>query len=520
MLASIALTTYALTHLAAPDGPGPRVRLRQSLGLLAQAVPVMIVLFLLFPRIDSPLWSLGRDEGSGVTGLSETMSPGSITRITESPEVAFRATFEQEPPPQPMRYWRGPVFWRFDGETWSVGEQVVEAAPRMQPQGATVSYTLVLEPHRKRWIFGLDMPVGAQSEADHVAAGAHLLADDTVTSVREYRLRSALQYRLEPEIAPQRRRRALRLPSAVAPRARELAGEWRRAADTPRDVVDQALAYFASHDFEYTLSPPGLGDAPVDQFLFDTRSGFCEHYASAFAVLMRAAGVPARVVTGYQGGEMNAAGDYMIVRQSDAHAWTEVWLAERGWVRVDPTTRVASERVDQGVASVTGADERLTGLSRNDAGWLRSAALLWDSVNYGWNRFVLGYGPDLQRRLLRRIGLAGWGRYALGVLAVLSASLILAAVWLLLQRPARPADRARRAWQVALRRLQRAGIRVESTEGPRSLSERVRAQRPDLAPGFTPIARLYMALRYREPAQRQALLEELEAAVRRFRPRR
>ncbi len=520
VLVSIAVTTYALTTLAAPEGPDRGWRLRRSLGLLAQAVPVMVVLFLLFPRIDSPLWALGGDSSTGVTGLSDSMEPGAITELTQSSAVAFRVEFDAEPPPQPQRYWRGPVFWQYDGRSWSQGEPITDTPPRLEVNGSTSDYTVQLEPHDKRWIFALDMPIARQSEADAVAAGANLLAEDEVTSVREYRLRSAFAYRLEPELSGPRRRRALQLPRGAAPEARALAQTWRQEAGDARAVVDQALSYLADNDFVYTLSPPGLGDRPVDEFLLETRSGFCEHYASAFAVLMRAAGVPARVVTGYQGGATNDTGDYMIVRQSDAHAWTEVWLAERGWVRIDPTARVSSERIDSGVASVAGASERLPDLSGGGESWRRSAALLWDSINYGWNRFVLGYGPDVQRRLLQHIGLGGWGTYALGVMAVLAAALVLAAVWLLAQRPRAPGEPAQRAWQRALRRLGRAGITVRDSDGPRTLSQRVRAERPDLAAAFTPIARLYTAWRYQEPSHREQLARDLERAVRRFRPSR
>jgi len=520
VLVSIAVTTYALTTVAVPEGPARGTRMRRSLGLLGQAVPVMVVLFLLFPRIDSPLWGLSADGSTGVTGLSDSMEPGGITELTQSSAVAFRVQFDADPPPQPQRYWRGPVFWQYDGRRWSQGEPVVDARPRLEVDGPTQGYTVQLEPHDERWIFGLDMPVARRSAADGVTAGANLVADDEVTSVRQFRIRSALDYRLDPELSDTRRRRALQLPSGAAPEARALAQTWRQEAADARGVVDRALSYFADNDFVYTLSPPGLGNRPVDQFLFETRRGFCEHYASAFAVLMRAADVPARVVTGYQGGDINDTGDYMIVRQSDAHAWTEVWLADQGWVRVDPTTQVSSERINAGVASVAGASERLPDLSSGGDDWGRRAALLWDSVNYGWNRFVLGYGPEVQQRFLRRIGLAGWGAYALGVMAVLAAALVLTAVWLFAHRQPAPAEPAQRAWRQALRRLRHAGVVVRANEGPRTLSQRVRHERPDLAAAFAPIARLYTAWRYQEPRHRDQLARDLERAVRRFRPRR
>lgn len=518
VLFSLGVTTVALTVLAAPHGPPLRLRVRHAALLLLQAVPIMLVLFVLFPRIPGPLWALGGDDRAARTGLSDSMSPGSITNLIESSEVAFRVQFDGEPPANGRRYWRGPVFWAYDGRTWSRGEAAREDdIPEPIATGERADYVLIMEPHQRRWLFGLDVPL-APPDAKR-RPGSNLLLDDRLDAVRRFEMRSILDYRLEPVLADARRKRALQLPPGAAPRARELARRWREASDDPRGIVERALRHFREGGFEYTLTPPALGAAPVDQFLFSTRAGFCEHFASAFTVLMRAAGVPARVVTGYLGGETNALGDYMIVRQSDAHAWSEVWLPERGWTRIDPTSAVSSERIDTGIGSVSGAADRLPALSRADGGWLRSAALAWDSVNHAWNRLVLGYGPELQQRLLANLGLGRLGQYALAAMAIASAALAMAAVWLLARRRPRAADPARRAWERALRRLRRAGIEPAANEGPRALAERVRRERPELAPEFDRIARLYVAWRYAGSGTR-AIATGLERAVRRFRPRR
>jgi transglutaminase-like putative cysteine protease len=514
VLVAVLATTVALTFVAEPDGPPVRARLRLSATLLLQAVPVMIVLFLLFPRLPGPIWGLG-SETTGRTGLDDRMSPGDITRLTESSEVAFRVDFADQPPAPAERYWRGPVFWAYDGRAWTEGDTRHRGLDAPAATGREREYTLTLEPHGRKWLFGLDIPVAADGDVKR-RTGYNLVTDERIDSVRRYEMRSALTYRLEPDLPRARRERALQLPADSAPRARELAGQWREEADGPQGVVDRALAFLREENFVYTLSPDPLGDTPVDTLLFETRTGFCEHFASAFTVLMRAAGIPARVVTGYQGGEIND--DYMIVRQSDAHAWTEVWLAERGWTRVDPTGAVSTTRLDAGIGSLEGAGQ-LDLMSRRDSGVLREIVLLWDSVNHGWNRFVLGYGPALQKQLLERLGMDALGRWALALVMLAGVGLMIAAVWLLALRPLGPGDPVERLWRRARRRLARLGLQPHPAEGPVDLAARVRRARPDIAPAFSRVVSAYVRLRFR-PGARDSALGELRAAVRDFRPRR
>lgn len=519
VIATLVLITVALITLAAPeDGPPVRLRVRRAGVLLLQAVPIMLVLFLLFPRLPGPLWGVG-DEETARTGLDDRMSPGSITRVVESSEVAFRAEFRGAPPPPARRYWRGPVLWDYDGRTWSAGDPASRSLAAPADVGRTLDYTVTIEPHGRRWVFALDLPLTPPGDDVGRTPGHNLVADDPLKTTRRYALRSALDYRLQPDLPPWRRERALALPDGAAPEARALARDWQRTADEPRAVVDRALAWLGANGFTYTLSPPALSGDPVDDFLFDTRAGFCEYYAGAFVVLMRAAGIPARVVTGYLGGESNALGDYLIVRQSDAHAWTEVWLEDGGWTRVDPTSVVSSERLSTGIGSVAGADERLGLMSRVDAGWIRSLGLAWDSANYAWNRLVLGYGPRMQQRLLEIAGLGGIGGYALGVVTVVAGTLAFAGVWLLAQRARPVRDPVTRAWARALARLARAGIVAGPAEGPRDLGARVARLRPDLAAPFGRIVRLYVALRFR-PVAPPGASARLRREVAAFRPQR
>lgn len=519
VIGALVLITVALITLAAPEGPPVGLRLRRAAVLLLQAVPIMLVLFLLFPRLPGPLWGVG-DEETARTGLDDRMAPGSITRVVESPGVAFRAEFfDATPPPPARRYWRGPVLWDYDGRTWSAGDPASRSLDAPADVGRTLDYSVTIEPHGRRWVFALDLPLAPRDDNIGRTPGHNLIADDPLKSTRQFNLRSALDYRLQPALPPWRRARALALPDDAAPEARALAREWQRAAAGPGAVVDRALAWLREHDFSYTLSPPALTGDPVDDFLFDTRAGFCEHYASAFVVLMRAAGIPARVVTGYLGGESNALGDYLIVRQSDAHAWAEVWLPATGWTRIDPTSAVSSERLNAGIGSVAGADDMLGLMARGDAGWIRSLGLAWDSANYAWNRMVLGYGPRMQQRLLELAGLGGIGRYALGVVTIAAAALAVAGVWLLALRARPRGDPVSLAWARALARLARAGIVADPAEGPRDLSARVARVRPDLAAPFGRITRLYVALRFR-PAAPPGAAVRLRREVAAFRPRR
>jgi len=518
VLGSVTLTTVALITLADPSGPPPSLRARKAALLLLQSLPIMLVLFLLFPRLPGPLWGFGNDPSAARTGLSDTMAPGSITQLVRSSDVAFRVQFDDQAPPPGRRYWRGPVLWHFDGRTWSRGDPAVRTLAPPADIGDVRRYTIIIQPHDHRWVFGLDLPLD-RGGSTRRAPGYNLLAGSRIESVRRYRLESALQYRLETNLAPGRRQRALQLPADAAPRARQLAQRWRAAGGGPRAVVHRALAWFGANGFAYTLSPPALSGDPVDDFLFGTRAGFCEHYASAFVVLMRAAGIPARVVTGYLGGETDTLGGYMIVRQSDAHAWAEVWLDGAGWVRVDPTGAVSRARIETGVASVRGADASLSYLSRSGTGWLRDVALAWDSVDHAWNRLVLGYGPELQHRFLENVGLGGFGRYALAVVTMAVTGLALAAVWLLALRGGPRPDPITRAWARARSRLVRAGIVPAPAEGPHALAARVARERPDLAAPFGRIVRLYVALRYRPRAAPRARAN-LQREVARFRPRR
>ncbi|MES2684863.1 MAG: DUF3488 and transglutaminase-like domain-containing protein [Pseudomonadota bacterium] len=520
LLAAIAVTTMLIESNHAGVPLPLKVTLRRGGLLVAQAIPLMLLMFVLFPRVPGPLWGLPSDAGAGRSGLSDRMAPGDIAALILNDELAFRVRFDGAVPAQNQLYWRGPVFWDFDGREWTEGGPPYDAPYRVQLQGAATSYEVTLEPNRTNWLFALDAIDLRQLPADSmVTVDGRLLAAKPIRERIQYRAVSRLNYLAVPELPPQQQRMALRL-SARNPRAQALARGWRAEGRDDEAIVQSALLMFRNEQFFYTLKPPILeGDHPVDEFLFNTRKGFCEHYASAFTTLMRAAGVPARVVTGYQGGARNAIGDYYTVRQSDAHAWSEVWLAGKGWLRVDPTAAVAPNRVEKNLESALGADEALPfALRRSGSALFTQLEARWDWVNAQWNRWVLAYGPELQKEFLGRFGLEGWRDLMLAMIVALSlATGVFGLVAIRRALPVRSNDPALRLWQQALARLKRDGLIQRPHEGPQVFVARVIEQRPELAAELQPLLAAYLAARYLGDG---SAAPDLAARARAFKPSR
>jgi len=521
MLAVVVAVTAALVTFSDRNAGMPaRERLALAGRLLLQTLPVLLLAFVLFPRLPGPLWGLPQMGPDAVTGLSDEMSLGMISELSLSDELAFRADFGGAPPPPELLYWRGPVLWHDDGRTWTAGAPFSQAAAPVRGR-RPVEYTVTLEPHGERWLLGLDLVARVPAEA-RLSSDYRLLRKNEVRRRIRYRLRSTLEYRVL-EISAAERERALQLPPAAHPRARELAARWRAGGLAGEALVERALTLFREQPFVYTLRPPRPFGDPVDDFLFESRRGFCEHYAAAFTVLMRAAGLPARVVTGYQGGDYNPVGEFLTVRQRDAHAWAEVWLAGRGWTRVDPTAAVAPQRIEMGIEQAL--PERSGALSRALAELpaadrlLRGLQALWGAAGNAWTQWVLGYGTDRQVLLLQRLGFERVDGLRLGVTlsAALSASFVALAV--LLARGARaPArDPARRHYDRFCAKLERVGLQRAPHEGPRDFAARAARQRPELAAPIAAITDRYVAVRYAGDAGAAA---ELAGAVRAFSPRR
>lgn len=519
LLAVVWVLGAALIALNHPKARPWQAPLRHSASLLLQALPFMLLLFLLFPRPAGPLWGLPGDAFFARSGLSESMAPGSISRLVQSDAVAFRAEFAGTPPPASRLYWRALVLEDFDGRSWRLGRGGPPAAAAIETRGAALSYTLSIEAHAKPWVFALEIPDPLALPPDTVLTPTlQLLAKKNIEQRRRYALTAYLDHRFGHEAEPAELRRALSLPPSGNPRARALARQLRERSAGPGELVERVLEHFRTQGYAYTLSPPLLGEDSVDAFLFDARRGFCEHYAGAFTFLMRAAGVPARIVTGYQGGEFNPVGNYLVVRQSDAHAWSEVWLEERGWVRVDPTAAVAAGRIERGIAAALAAGEPLPFFVRTDLTWLKALRQRWDALNNEWDQWVPGYDQETQIGLFARLGLGivSWRELALG-LAIGLALLALGLAALVLKNRGRPApDRVEALYRRYCRRLARAGIKRPATEGPLDLARRVAEKRPELADSAAAIARLYAELRYGRNPSAEAL-RELAARVKGFR---
>jgi transglutaminase-like putative cysteine protease len=477
MLVALTVCTASLIQLQAPAAEPPRATLRRAALLIMQSLPMMAILFLLFPRIDGPLWGLPQDSRAATSGLTDRMSPGSISQLTQSTAIAFRASFAGPLPARENLYWRGPVLMDYDGQTWTPGGGLLPLAigSTITPQSPPIAYTLTLEPHHQRWLLALDMPVQLPADSSLTPAFAAVRRMPVRERLR-FEATSAVRYAAGVQENRQILQRALVLPEGLNPRAVALARSW-RAPEHPQATVARALQYFREEKFAYTLNPPLLGRHAIDDFLFASRRGYCEHYAAAFVFLMRAAGIPARVVGGYQGGEINPVDGFLVVRQSDAHAWAEVWMAGRGWLRVDPTAAVAPSRVDQGVAAALPAGEALPGLARGNLEWLR----------------------DLRyQNLLSWLGLSADWRSLIAALAGFSGlALLLLALWTMRQRA--PRDPVQRLWQQFCRRMARLGVPRHAWEGPLDYAARIRRERPtqgDLAEQF---GRTYAGLRYGPP---------------------
>ncbi|MFU8833164.1 MAG: transglutaminase TgpA family protein, partial [Wenzhouxiangella sp.] len=468
----------------------------------------------LFPRLAQPIWGLPDQVMDGRTGLSETMSPGSIAELFLDDSPAFRVEFEGQPPPPAQRYWRGPVLWRFDGATWRAAyfSDTVTREPVPVNQ-SSIRYRVQLEPHERRWLLALDYPVQSNMPESRVTEDYQLVSRHPVTTLSQYDVISTPDFTVSPTLGAAQRMIALNLPPDRNPRTRDHGAALRAQYPDDQDLIDAVLRWFREEEFFYSLSTTPLGRHGADEFLFDLRTGYCEYYASAFAILMRAAGIPTRIVTGYQGGFWNAAGQYLLVRQADAHAWNEVWLEGRGWVRVDPTAAVAPSRIQQGSRSV-GASGRFM----IDTDWIRNLRNRYDRVQHLWNRWVLGFDADRQRRLLNRLGLPDMGATGIGLLMI-SALVLIAlplAFMLLRERSSRAGSEAQRAWRRALTRLRRRGLVKSPAETPLEFAHRVGKDLIAGEPCLARLASMYTEVHY-GPPDRQ-LADRFVNMADRFRP--
>lgn len=489
---------------------------------LLHATPLMLLLFVVMPRL-GPLWSVPLPGGQGKSGFSDSLELGDIGNLVLSSEVAFRASFETPAPRTNELYWRGLVLDQFDGVRWTRsdgGWRFDKLPSSLRASGEdTVSYSVVLEPHNYRWLFTLGYPVQARSGQLALFRSPHglLFSREPVQNKAEYRVASKMQLLSDPELAEYEFRRYTRLPDEGNPRARALAAQWSDGAESETELIQEILRYFGD-SFHYTLqSEVGTVNA-IDDFLFESQYGFCEHFASAFVFLMRSVGVPARLVLGYQGGELNEDGAYYVVRQSDAHAWAEVWLDEQGWIAVDPTAVVAPERVDVGVSEALSEGDRALMDSSGITGFLGRAFMQrWDALGYSWNRWVLNYDSAKRNGMLRRVlgGADSW-RVILVILACCALLIAPALIWYWLRGRRRYVREEDRWVQGLLSHLADKGVQKSRTESIPAFLRRAARRYPHRAPILREVAAAYEDTVYAQ-VDRQAELKQLAKEAKRSR---
>lgn len=470
---------------------------RDAARTMAWAIPLALLLFVLVPRVPGPLWGLPADARAGKTGLSETLEAGSIAQLARSDEIAFVVEVQEGELPA-ARYWRGPVLEVYDGRSWKPSPWRAPNPALEATQGpAQVRYRSLQEPSDLPWIFTL--------ERTHGLSGA---VEVERTSTGSWRARRPLLQRTRftgearfgeplPEALTSTAIRTLTfLPPQANPRTREAGEAIAREHLQPEARLEAIADFFRKRQLRYTLTPPPVARDSADAVLFDTRAGFCEHFADAFAVMARAAGIPARIVLGYLGGERNPANGTWIIRQADAHSWVEVWLAPHGWVRVDPTTFAQPERAERGLGEVLLEREGLPLLLRPEWRWawrLRAQLEAWE---YGWNVWVAGFDAERQHRLWRSLGwrpdrALGWALAATGMALALAALL---AWWL--QRPPTSRDPLERQWHRFCRLMARRGLARAPAEGPLDYGRRLMRHFPQASGEIEALLRPYLQARY------------------------
>jgi transglutaminase-like putative cysteine protease len=510
----------ALAALAALGGEAESLRLTRALVTTARslliALPLGLLCFVFVPRLPGALWSLPADS-SAQSGLGDEMTPGGISDLSMSEDVAFRVRFQDTVPPMAQRYWRGPVLHEFDGYTWRRGRIAVPQP--VEPASAPLRYEVMLEPTGRNFLFGLDAIYRITGPRNFPRFDGQVTAARSVTSVLTYEGLSYLRVRPLAPLSATGRRLDTQLPEQRNPRARALALQLRAEVGSDREYLQRVLRYFHDAGFEYSHAPPLLNQDSVDDLIFRTRLGFCGHFASAYVTMLRAAGIPARVVTGYLGGDWNPVGGYYVVRQSDAHAWTEAWLEDAGWVRIDPTAVVAPERLRRNVNELLGAGASFTGRLFVGSPWLHDLRNAWDATSAWWQQHVVDYNMAAQLGLLDRLGLGGadYGKLAL----ILLCGALLWGAWVYTRHPRTTGpqpDELAAVWQSFAVLLQRRGLSIASHEPPRAVAMRSARRFPAAAADIAAFSERYLQLRFGldAAAARPGQIRELRGLLRRL----
>ena len=516
-IAPLLLLTTALINTSLNNQQSTNFLIKMAGKLLLQSLPIMLVLFVLFPRIPGPLWGIPQDAYSGMSGLSDNLQFGNISQLTKNSSIAFRVQFQGAIPAKNQLYWRGPVLWHQEEHSWLMAsDNIGLPAEHLTVTGTATHYTMTLEPHNRLWLLLLDMPssIPTNTKRTHDYSA---VANEPVRSRMRYDVVSYAHYTLEAQPLNEREKiMALQITEGENPRTRALAQTWLNLS--PAQKINTALKLFREQNFVYTLRPPLLGKDPVDQFLFNTKKGFCEHYATSFVYLMRAAGLPARIVTGYQGGELNPNGNYLIVRQSDAHAWAEVWLENQGWVRIDPTAAVSPARIEQGIGDSILERDELPLMARHDFPLLKKAFLSWDNINNGWNQWVLGYDDKKQLEFLSKLSGKNVSLTDLVVGMIVALLVAMAATaFFVLKKTHIKLKSAEKIYAHYLKKIKSIGLQPNIGEGVLDFGQRVTLALPRNQAMILEIASRYNALQYGH-ANNAHLLAKLDCLIKQFNP--
>jgi transglutaminase-like putative cysteine protease len=533
---TVVLVTTALVALHQPaqhQFKGGTIRVASV--MLLQAMPLMVVLFFVFPRF-GPLWNVPIKSHTAKTGMSDFMKPGDVASLSQSADVAFRVKFEGRIPAKSALYWRGLVFSRLEQGVWSalgyydvpIAEQ---RAQNVATTGAQTSYSVIMEPTQQNWLYGLQYAHSSSPGVMH-SSDFRLFSPGPLESEYMYRATSWIDLPVEREISEWRRKTETKLPPAGNPRTRDLALEMRATVDTDEAFVNKVLEKFRKDRYVYTLRPGTLnGQHQIDQFMFQSRRGFCEHYASAFVFMMRSAGVPARVVAGYQGGEVNPVNKTVIVHQFDAHAWAEVWVANRGWIRVDPTAAVAPQRIEYGLEEAMASEGSflaaapLSPLRYRNIPLLNQLRLRYDALTYRWQSWVVNFDSKQQFDLLHSVfGEVSTRMFATLLLGSWALVLVPVAVSLLRRRDTVPISPLQRDYRAFCERMARLGLVRGPGETPSQFAARAEQALPECADELRQITRLFQQLAYMDQQltgdQHAKWLRDFAGAVASFKPER
>lgn len=490
--------------------------IKTAAAIILQALPLTVAAFVLFPRVEAPRWMWLTDDAKGVSGLTQTLEPGSIADLSLSDALVFRVRFKGDVPPPHLRYWRGPVYTKTDGVRWSMVDQHREQMLQPTFTGAVYEYTLLMEPQKENWVFALELPQTFDASL-RLNAVYQLLTHKRPSERAEYSITSRPFYNTGT-IDEVEYRENLQLPKAASEKQLALVESLGGFAGNPEQFINNLLDYFRREEFHYTLTPPLLPMDPIDTFLFETRSGFCSHYATAFVYLLRLANIPARVVGGYQGGQMNSVGGFLEIRQADAHAWAEAWLEGKGWVRFDPTAAIAPERIEHGVNvdMQLASGEVNFGMPVSESmalRWLKHSRQLWQSIDYNWQRWVINYRGASQGQVLEWLGIKDVGDWVTSLL-ISTLGLTAPLAFYLLRKKA--PDQAMRYYCRFCAKMAKAGMPIQPGEGAKHFGERIISQKPQLSPLVEQITATFVRLRYQANAKASDL-QTLKSLVDRLR---